>query len=679
MIRWVSSEVRIFAYFKNMVLIACFLGFGTGCLLYRRPAQLLQTLLLLLIVSLVIQLPWQPLLDYGPRRISLILADLPGLMIFKLDETFLSWSGFVGLCFAIGWATLLFLVLAMIMVPFGQIVASSMAEMSERSLTAYSINVAGSLAGILTYTLMTMLELPPICWFVPAAMLFLYLPHAPSARKETLAVIFALTLTHLPNNNFQETVFWSPYQKIALIKGEDVLVNNLRHQWMSRQPSLIKEKNPSIKVTLIPYLMHQPPGRVLVLGSGTGNDVAAALGAGAESVTAVEIDPVIVDIGTALHPQKPYDDPRVRVVLDDARHFLRTTTESFDLIVFGVLDSHTALSSFTNVRLDDYIYTVESLEDARKRLRPGGMLNIAFWIERPYIAARLSRNLTQAFDHEPVALFGLVEQESGWRIAIFCTAENESMPLIESRTKLFPTMQRFSVKGNPVVPSTDNWPFLPLSEPHIPILVLILSIIIFALCSLFIWKARPPGEPFRGRVFWLGAAFMLLEVHNVSRLALCFGTTWQVNAWVIGMILSVILLANFLRMRFGRPGAQTPKWVAIGLFGSLAAAYLVPLQSFLDYSYIVGGFLATLLLTLPIFFAAILFADALASSSSPGFALGWNILGAVLGGMIESVSFLFGIPSLIIVSAGFYSLAIFWPERRNPNAHLSREPLKTVV
>ena len=456
LIRWVSCEVRIFAYFKNMVLVACFLGFGTGCLLYRHRPQLLQALLLLLLLSLVIQLPWQPLLDYGPRRISSILADLPGLMIFKLDETFLTWSGFVGLVFAISWAILLFLTLAMIMVPFGQIVASSMAEMSERPLAAYSINVAGSLAGILIYTLMTMLELPPICWFVPAALLFLFLPSAQSARKEVLALTLALTLTHLPNNTFQETVIWSPYQKIALIKGEDVLVNNIRHQWMSKQPSLIKDKNPSIKVTLIPYLMHQPPGRVLVLGSGTGNDVAAALGAGAESVTAVEIDPVIVDIGTALHPQKPYDDPRVTVVLDDARHFLRTTTESFDLIVFGVLDSHTALSSFTNVRLDDYIYTVESLEDARKRLRPGGMLNIAFWIERPYIAARLSRNLTEAFDHEPVAMFGSVEQESGWRIAIFCTAEKEWMSLVETQARRFPSMQRFYVKGKPVVASTDD-------------------------------------------------------------------------------------------------------------------------------------------------------------------------------------------------------------------------------
>ena len=64
--------------------------------------------------------------------------------------------------------------------------------------------------------------------------------------------------------------------------------------------------------------------------------------------------------------------------------------------------------------------------------------------------------------------------------------------------------------------------------------------------SSFIFRMRAisPSPSADGRLFWLGAAFMLLEVHNVSRLALVFGTTWQVNAWVIGVILGLILIAN---------------------------------------------------------------------------------------------------------------------------------------
>ena len=663
LIRWVSCEVRIFAYFKNMVLIACFLGFGIGCLMYRRPVHLLTSLLLLLLLCLLIQLPWQPLIDYGPRRISLILAGLPGLMIFKNYDAFLTWSGIAGILFALAWAVLVFVVLTLVIIPLGQITASSMSKAEGHPIAAYSINVAGSLTGILFYTFVTTIELPPICWFVPAALLFLYLPHAEPVRKEILAIVVGLTLVMLPNNTAKETSYWSPYQKLAVTNGERVLVNNIGYQTMIARPSLIKEKNVPINRTLLPFALRLPAGKVLIVGAGTGNDVAAAIGAGASSITAVEIDPVIVDIGRRLHPQKPYDDPRVTVIIDDARHFLRTTNDTFDLIVFSVLDSHTVLSSFTNVRLDDYIYTVESLKDARKRLRNKGILNLSFWIEQPYIAARLSRNLTEAFGHEPVNVMWPQQNEEGWRTASFFAAEKELMAPLEQSLSRFPLLRRFSTKNTDVVPSTDDWPFLPLSEPHIPILVLLLSLVVVVLCTLFIRSARPRGEFFQARVFWLGAAFMLLEVHNVSRLALCFGTTWKVNAWVIGMILSVILLANWISMRYLKETSFSARWVIVGLFASLLVAYLIPIQEFLAYSQLLGGFAATLLLTIPIFFAAILFANAFRNSASPAFALGWNILGAVVGGMTESISYLLGIPSLVLVAAVFYALALIWPQR----------------
>ena len=41
----------------------------------------------------------------------------------------------------------------------------------------------------------------------------------------------------------------------------------------------------------------------------------------------MEIDPTILRLGKALHPDHPFDDPRVTVINDDARHFLRTTNK----------------------------------------------------------------------------------------------------------------------------------------------------------------------------------------------------------------------------------------------------------------------------------------------------------------------------------------------------------------
>src|SRR5690349_15149046 len=61
MIRWVSSEIRIFAYFKNFVLVACFLGFGLGCYLARRKINLLVMLVPMVVLVTIIQLPWAAL------------------------------------------------------------------------------------------------------------------------------------------------------------------------------------------------------------------------------------------------------------------------------------------------------------------------------------------------------------------------------------------------------------------------------------------------------------------------------------------------------------------------------------------------------------------------------------------------------------------------------------------
>lgn len=70
---------------------------------------------------------------------------------------------------------------------------------------------------------------------------------------------------------------------------------------------------------------------MLIVGAGTGNDVAGALRMGAKRVDAVEIDPMLVDLGRKSHPEKPYTNPRVSVHIDDARSFLKKTGKKYDL------------------------------------------------------------------------------------------------------------------------------------------------------------------------------------------------------------------------------------------------------------------------------------------------------------------------------------------------------------
>lgn len=207
---------------------------------------------------------------------------------------------------------------------------------------------------------------------------------------------------------------WSPYQRLlATSIGPNhwaVLVNGTGYMGLE---SFAKTEPPGTDRWRLPHTIHPHAESVLVIGAGGGNDVSAALHAGAKRVVAVEIDPEILKFGERLHPDSPYADPRVQVVVDDARHYGETSNERFDLIVFSHLDSHTALSGFTNVRLDNYIYTVESFRTFQRLLSPRGALYVSFFSTRRWVAERLRENLRLAFGQAAVPLYSPIAHVAG--------------------------------------------------------------------------------------------------------------------------------------------------------------------------------------------------------------------------------------------------------------------------
>src|SRR5205807_3123675 len=100
----------------------------------------------------------------------------------------------------------------------------------------------------------------------------------------------------------------------------------------------------------------------------------------------------------------PYQDPRVSVHLDDGRNFLHSTDKQYDLILYALVDSLVLHSSYSNIRLESYLFTRQALEDVRRRLKPGGVFVMYNYFRQGWIVARLRKGLEEVFQEEPVIL-----------------------------------------------------------------------------------------------------------------------------------------------------------------------------------------------------------------------------------------------------------------------------------
>jgi SAM-dependent methyltransferase len=164
---------------------------------------------------------------------------------------------------------------------------------------------------------------------------------------------------------------WSPYNRIDY-KPRDLSlsVNLMFHQSMVT-------RNANYPAYALPHLLNrdsgnQPYGDVMIIGAGSGNDVSRALQWGAKHVDAVEIDPAIYKLGTLYHPDRPYQDPRVEIHLDDGRNFLRASKRNYDLVIYALVDSLVLHSGYSNIRLESYLFTRQTFEDVKRHLKPGG-------------------------------------------------------------------------------------------------------------------------------------------------------------------------------------------------------------------------------------------------------------------------------------------------------------------
>lgn len=651
LIRWLASVFPVFSFYKNFTMLACFLGLGAGYAVAQRqpctPALVLP--MLALFVGVITLLRY----DTG---IVYVIFSIGWLSAFDLPVYFLLGASFIA-C-------------ACICYPVGQLCGKLL--QSSNSLNAYGLNLIGSGLGVIALFVMSLYWLPPVIWFaVTGGIMLLFV----LSRDDFLPLgiaSFCVLLGILAWPVQPETQrIYSPYQLLERGAKPDGLMQILSGGSYYQKVYNFAEDKRGHETDAdryvrtyyeFPYNFKKAPQRVAIVGSGSGNDVATALRMGAAHVDAIEIDPAIAFLGTKYHPERPYDDPRVNLSINDARNFFRTAQQQYDLIVYGVLDSHTALSHASNLRVDSYVYTREGLNEAFRLLKPDGVLAISFTLVNDALGFKLSKILReQPGAGKPLAVRVLYDNS---RTTAFIVKKGQDVTMpdpVAFASIGFTNVSDYFAQPYPesAIP-TDDWPFFYMVERAYPVTYMIALAMILLLSYVFVRKTIGFSDPIDRSYlpfFFLGSGFMLVETKAITELGLHLGGTWLVTAAAIMLVLVMAFLANLI---VTRTGLRLAGPAYLGLFVSLLVGYGLAIShgQWTFGSPAMQLAASCLVLTIPLFFAGIIFSSLIGESEiNISTAFAYNLMGALFGGVMEYNSMYFGFAFLYLLAMGFYGLA----------------------
>jgi hypothetical protein len=169
LIRWISTEIRIFAYLQNTILVVCFLGLGLGCFTSRQPIYLRQMLFQLTILVLLLAIPFT---RRGLALTSELLSVLEDFLIWHFVITSKPWETLLFVSTGLFLTFTFMFFLLNIFIPIGRLLGRLMDE-HPQTIWAYSVNVGGSLVGTWLFVLLSVFFLPPVVWFLVVGVLVL--------------------------------------------------------------------------------------------------------------------------------------------------------------------------------------------------------------------------------------------------------------------------------------------------------------------------------------------------------------------------------------------------------------------------------------------------------------------------------------------------------------------------
>jgi hypothetical protein len=687
-IRWAGSHVLYLSYVSNLLLVTAFMGLGLGAAL----APLLASRALFV---------WSA---SGPAWLLALVGSITLLdMEVVIDGGKVVYFGnAAGQTRMAPWLALsaLGLLMTCLFSSLGVVIGRELRAATP--LRAYSVDIAGSLLGIVLFSCAAWLGVPAQVWFALALAGFVALVAERRAVAVTNLLVGMISLALVVNADWSSV--WSPYQRVqvtglppaaARAPGDPAAgsaryrleVNNVVHQYISdvrtREPFYefpYRAAGASLPGDSGSFLTAKPPraswqsdvvalrtgawnGRVAIIGAGNGTDTAAALAYGAGHVDAVEIDPLLARIGQELQPNRSLLDPRVALHVMDGRTFLERADGPYDLIVFGLPDSLTLASPYAGVRLESFLFTVEAFQSALEKLAPGrGLIVMYNYYRTRWLVDRIANTLGRAAGHKPLVLLGPDQNLS----AVFMAGPGLAHvdPQLGSAWGFRP------VDPDPAVgEASDDWPFLYLRERVIPLQILLAAGMLIGLgalaASVVSWCGRSAPAQGSARAlapfFFMGAAFLLLETSGLIRMSLLFGATWFVNALVFASVLSMVLLANWIAHAWPM---QRERPLFLLLLAAVALAWALPPATFAGSSAVVKYLASSLVLFVPILLGNLAFSHAFRESTSPAKAFGANLLGAVVGGVAENLALVTGYRALFLIAGALYVLVwITFPAR----------------